>query len=168
MEPIGTWFSPSAHELRIALSRADALIDKYLCKTYSGEWLKQLEQCLSLKTKNMERKHNGFEFYMRFKATYGAVHHLGTASIWRNAEGELVAAVLHQESLPPTKKVPVMTGRVFNTFDTSLVLGKMAPVESSMQFVGLPDVNVFPVAYPHYMTIANINTTKQASRDIFF
>jgi hypothetical protein len=139
--PPGSWNFPSPAELKTALSNADAMFAKHLAAPESQQWLENLSKCLEEESALMKPEDKGFELQMRFKAAYGPIHHVASMSLWRGLEtGELRAAVLHQESLPPTKEQPIYTGQVFNTFDTSQSFGEQQMLTLCRTLMGDPDL----------------------------
>jgi hypothetical protein len=146
----GPWQPPTRDELSNALGQADPLLAKRLSDTPGADrWLDSMCDCLKEKSGSMKTDEPGFEFFMRFKAAYNDIHHLAYGTAWRDGKDQLRAAVMHQESIPPKGKGEPFTGQVFSSLDTSsLMPGGQAPADISMRFVGMPDVNIFPVKQP--------------------
>ena len=118
------------------------------------EWLRDLAEVVNQKMAKAPNAMTGCELMFRFRKTYGEVHHMAQAGVWRDEDGQLQAGFVHQESFAREKNL--YRGRVFNTFDTrSAMNGKNPPVLNSLLNQGLPDVLVLPCLAPQRVGLAS-------------
>ena len=158
----GRWTSPSVSELRCALASEPLFARAFgeLNEEDVTRWLGSLCRGTDERTTGMNGEHRGLALVLRFKAAYPTgIHHLAIASLWCSLSGELRIGLLHHESVPvgsSRSKGGASRGRVYTTFDTaSCYPGDLPlPVATSLQLVGLPDVNLKRVQYPHAIEAA--------------
>lgn len=153
-------FKPvSAEELRHGFETDQVFRDFFSesqgpLKETNERWLRDLANVVNQKMALVPNNMKGCELMFRFRKTYGEVHHMAQATVWRNQEGRLQMGFAHQESIPRDKKH--YRGRVFSTFDTRAVMnGRNPPVLDSLLKQGLPDVRVLPCAAPENVSLAS-------------
>jgi len=117
------------------------------------QWLLDLAAAVNGKLSGMRPGERGIELTFRFRKAYKDVHHIAAGALWRDEEGGLKLGLAHQESIPIGNSGRSQ-GLVFDTFSTERYFqDKRAPVLSSMERHGPPDVMVRTCAYPQNISV---------------
>lgn len=147
--PSSTWKPVSTAELAQVLAQDNALA-KFIDQPEGQRFVTELAQALNAKSTEMTFSDKGLAFTMQFAHAYGTVNHISGGSFWRDGDGQLQMAIIHQESLPPTKASGgIAVGRVFPHLDTQQIHPeKRGTMVESIKLNGMPTVNLFPCAAP--------------------
>ena len=147
--PSSTWKPVSEAELAKVLAQDNAFV-KFIDQPEGHRFVTELAQALNSKSTEMKFSDKGLAFTMQFAHAYGTTNHIAGGSFWRDGEGKLQMAIIHQESFPPSKQAGgIAVGRVYSELDTQQVHPeKRGTMVESIKLNGMPTVNLFPCPSP--------------------
>lgn len=147
--PSSAWKPVGEAELRDVLAKDQALA-QFIDQPDGRRFVTELAQALNAKSAAMKSSDKGLAFTMQFAHAYGTTNHIAGGSFWRDADGKLQMAVIHQESLPPMKATGgISVGRVYPRFDTTEEHPeKRGTMVESLKLNGMPSVKLFPCPAP--------------------
>ena len=147
--PSAAWKPVSEEELATVLATDNAFV-KFIDQPEGRRFVAELAQAMNAKSGELKFSDKGLAFTMQFAHAYGTTNHIAGGSFWRDAEGKLQVAIIHQESFPPTKEAGgIAVGRVFSELDTQQDHPeKRGTMVESIKLNGMPTVNLFPCPAP--------------------
>lgn len=152
--PSAAWKPVTEAELSKVLAQDNAFA-QFIHEPEGRRFVAELTDAMNTKSTAMQFSDKGMAFTMQFAHAYLATNHIAGGSFWRDAEGKLQMAIIHQESYSPTKETGgIAVGRVYPYLDTqSDHPQKLATMVESIKLNGMPTVNLFPCPAPEKLVL---------------